>query len=108
MKRIKELQELKEVLLALENNHVRSVLDVLLKCKGELNVTDVQTATVNTAVGVFCKLFIAVIPKKQYRPELLADILTLLESRVAASYEFWEDNKPNHFKLYRGGKDERN
>ena len=108
MKRIKELQELKEVLLALENNHVRSVLDVLLKCKGELNVTDVQTATVNTAVGVFCKLFIAVISQRQYRPELLADILTLLESRVAASYEFWEDNKPDHFKLCRGRKDERN
>ena len=103
-----ELQELKKVLLALENGHVRRVLDTLIKFEGELSVTDVKTAPIDNAFGVFCKLFTAVIPKKQYRPELLADILTLLESKVAASYKFCEDNKPNHFKLYRGGKDERN
>ena len=108
MKRIKELQELKEVLLALENDHVRRVLDTLIKFEGELSVTDVKTAPIDNAFGVFCKLFTAVIPKKQYRPELLADILNLLESKVDASYKFCEDNKPNHFKLYRGGKDERN
>ena len=103
-----ELQELKEVLLALENGHVRRVLDTLLKYEGELKATDVQTATINTAVGVFCKLVPAVISQRQYRPELLADILVLFESRIDASYRLFEKNKANNFKLYEGGKDERN
>ena len=103
-----ELQELKEVLLALENGHVRRVLDTLLKYEGELKATDVQTATINTAVGVFCKLVPAVISQRQYRPELLADILVLFESRIDASYRLFEKNKASNFKLYEGGKDERN
>ena len=71
MKQSKELQELKEVLLALEDDHVSKVLDILIKCEDEPNVTEVQAT-------------------------------------IDASYKFCDAHKSDHFKLYRGGKDERN
>ena len=90
----KELQELKQDLLKKENNCVKEVLDVLLGYEGSvLSITDVQTATVTTAMGIFCKLFVAVVPPDQYAPKLLADILTLFEERVGNLYKLTKKDR---------------